>query len=319
MHLQIPDPDDMFPPTEPGTPITPSSPSSHRRLPAVEGEPSAGEGLAHDEAEAVNALLLLDDEPDDEDADDDGSLPTVVHRALLDHWESWVLAVHGRDRVRPAGSLRVTARTSRDAADALWQTCHSLAHDLEVTYMFPYARVGPLNMTVDNLSSPDSWFRVGEGYSAEDGHRLSYGNGVRAAVIGEALKLMTANTRYWMSLAPDLYTPCHLQVTPSTADLAYYHTCGLLIQLIIRWEGNILPISPFIVLYLMKGSLRDAINYEVLESLDEELLKRFVDAWPSRLEPLDGPLISGSLPAITAASWLNVASVRSFINLREPF
>jgi hypothetical protein len=94
------------------------------------------------------------------------------------------------------------------------------------------------------------------------------------------LRHVVEETGDWIAISGDIFTPNLVDLPSSPAQHAIFKAYGLIIQLTLLHGLNLLPISPFIVLFLLHG-FKTATNHHFISAIAPELADRLA-TWPTQ-------------------------------------
>lgn len=92
------------------------------------------------------------------------------------------------------------------------------------------------------------------------------------------ISLITSNTNHWLSISDGLYMPLILSFSPSEEDLALFIAYGIILKLSLLHGYSPLPISLFIILYLLHG-FAAATNANFIQAIAPNA-HTWLSTWP---------------------------------------
>ncbi len=193
------------------------------------------------------------------DSDEDLLVSTFNPTPALDDWKSSVYT-HMHDHI--TDNLYVEDDTVENAANLLYSDLHAFVNSLP-------SPPRPLDGAIRHLRRESLISRTRIFFAGP-----ANGPGVERAVLGALLKRMVKSFG-WMALGDELFTLSPINVPPSIGELQTLRTHGLIVLLSLIWSTNILPCSPWLVLYALNSSFTSAIDSSIAEVLDAELASRF--------------------------------------------
>jgi hypothetical protein len=79
------------------------------------------------------------------------------------------------------------------------------------------------------------------------------GDGPLRSMWSALIMHIVSQTGHWLPIANEMFSPLITSLPPSSEDLILFQTYGLIIWLTLLWTQDYLPLSPFLLLYLLKG------------------------------------------------------------------
>ncbi|KAI0659204.1 hypothetical protein C8Q70DRAFT_933581 [Cubamyces menziesii] len=291
-----PPPCDLSSPSAP-TSITPPE-SNTANLPQAVNAPLPPMLEHAERLSPRSAALQLCDvdtrEPTPEPQNDESELLTIHEHSLgrtlsyleesaevLSTWRS-LMRSFLPEAVRPEG-ISITAPTVEAGAQGLLQTALSLAT----------GELAPNTVTDEwrvMNASEDSIFT---GYpTVTIGPSEAIGPGPIRAVFGHAIHLLVEDSDRWIQTSGgQFYTPIIHSTGATDDDIQHFTACGILLQLAVFWDQDLLPISPMLFA-LVLGGVESATDLDFLYAVAPDLARRLATWPPPRTQcPISGDTV----------------------------
>lgn len=206
--------------------------------------------------------------------------------------------------------ILISGDTVEGTTDFFYATLHAFANNLPLPPNTSNRFIR--HFSAVSIAQPTLQFRVGT--------QGAIGVGVHRTVASLLLKKVV-ESNLWTPLLDGVYTLEVVNVSLSLEDRQALVTAGLIMQLLLRWGMDVLPLSPFIFHYLLAGCHDEDSYTKIVPHLDQTLAARLSASWPPHpiIDPLSGTVsYSPTDPAVLAAGEyceISVSIIYSFIKL----